>query len=112
MDSKEAREGNWSRKFSSATYVKGLIEEVAAPVVGVEAPVLDQNDGVDDSFGSSISEGDADAAQAQAIAPAPASAMAPVPAQARASGPPSRKLLKGKIQAGVQKRVDDFWKRK
>ena len=31
LDSKEAREGEWSRKFSPATYAKGLIEEVAPP---------------------------------------------------------------------------------
>ena len=31
MDSKEQREGKWCRKFSSAIYVKGLIEEVVPP---------------------------------------------------------------------------------
>ena len=37
LDSKEKREGEWSRKFSSATYAKGLIEEVVPPI-----PVQDQ----------------------------------------------------------------------
>ena len=38
LDSKEEREGKWSRKFSSATYAKGLIAEVVPPVA--ERPVL------------------------------------------------------------------------
>ena len=29
LDVKEERESQWSRKFSSATYAKGLLEEVA-----------------------------------------------------------------------------------
>ena len=37
LDSKEQREGNWRRKFSSSTYAKGLIEEVVPPI-----PVQDQ----------------------------------------------------------------------
>ena len=36
LDSKEAREGDWKRKFSSATYAKGLIEEVAPPAREVQ----------------------------------------------------------------------------
>ena len=36
LDSKEDREDKWRRKFSSAIYVKGLIEEVVTPVVNSE----------------------------------------------------------------------------
>ena len=100
LDAKEEREGQWSRKFSSATYVKGLIEEVAPPAVEVQNPVLNVDDGLDDSFGSSVEE--------EASDPVPAQAQAQP--QAQAAGPLSRKLLKGKVQAGVQKRVDEFWR--
>ena len=36
LDSKEDREDKWRRKFSSAIYVKGLIEEVVSPIPSVE----------------------------------------------------------------------------
>ena len=39
LDSKEAREVEWRRKFSSATYAKGLIEEVVTPVVNAVSPL-------------------------------------------------------------------------
>ena len=49
-DSKEEREGKWSRKFSSSMFVKGLIEEVVPPVV--HQPVLTIGDNLDVSLGS------------------------------------------------------------
>ena len=88
LDVKENRESQWRRKFSSATYVKGLIDEVT------QVPVSDSQS-LNDSFGSSVEDPEAEAAS-------------PPPPQA--SGPPSRKLLKGKIQGGVEKRVSDFWR--
>ena len=50
LDSKENREGKWCRKFSSATYVKGLIAEVVPPIV--DQPVLTIGESLDDSLGS------------------------------------------------------------
>ena len=37
LDSKEAREVEWRRKFSTATYTKGLIEEVVTPIGSAES---------------------------------------------------------------------------
>ena len=37
LDTKEAREEGWRRKFSSAMYAKGLIEDVVTPVVSDES---------------------------------------------------------------------------
>ena len=95
LDSKESRESVWSRKFSSATYAKGLIQEVAPPAAEVQEVVSNNEDDLNDSFGSSVVE------DAQ-----------PQVAQVQTRGPPSRKLLKGKIQEGVQNRVNDFWRDK
>ena len=92
LDSKEEREGKWSRKFSSAIFVKGLIEEVVPPVA-TESTILTEDQSLDLFDDSSTSE-------ASDSPPA-------VP-----SGTVSRKLLKGKIQTGVQDRVDNFWKEK
>ena len=96
LDSKESRDGEWRRKFSSATYAKVLIEEVAPPNAEVQETVSILDDGLDDSFRSSVEEAGAPE-QAQPVA------------QAQAERPLTRELLKGKIQAGVQKMVDDFW---
>ena len=51
LDSKEEREGTWSRKFSSAIYIKGLIEEVVYPVVSAQ-DILTQGDNLDSSHSS------------------------------------------------------------
>ena len=95
LDSKEEREGKWCRKFSSATYVKGLIEEVVPPVAG--QPLLTVADNLDDSLGSWSS------LEMDELAPPP-----PPPPQ----GAMRQTLLKRKIQAGVQDRVNNFWKEK
>ena len=55
--------------------------------------ILNLDDDLNDSFGSSVDEN------------APA-----IEIQAREV--PSQKLLKGKIQAGIQNRVNDFWREK
>ena len=87
LDSKEEREGDWRRKFSSATFVKGLIAEVVSPITN-ENSILTEDNSLDVSRGSDMDE---------VVAPPPV-----VP-----PGTLSRKLLKGKIQAGVQDRVND-----
>ena len=96
LDSKEERESKWSRQFSSAIFARGLIEEVVPPVA-IEGTVLVEDlslDLFDDvSLGSEADE-------------IPASLPAVPP------GSLSRKQLKGKIQSGVQGRVDDFWRGK
>ena len=94
LDTKEARESDWRRKFSSATFVKGLLEEVAPPAVEVEEQGLNLNSSLNASLDSSSNDDDAAANQAQT------------------PGAVTRKVLKGKIQAGVQDRIDDFWKEK
>ena len=94
LDSKENREGEWSMKFSSATYVKGLIEEVVPPLP-IQDRFATQEQSLDDSLGSWSS--------LEVDTPPP-----PVRRPDTLSG----KLLKGKIQAGVQGRVNDFWKEK
>ena len=92
LDSKEEREGKWSRKFSPAIFVKGLIEEVVAPLP-IENHVSTIGDSLDDSLNSTLS--------AEAAVP-----------PARPVGNMTKGLFKGKIQAGVQGRVNDFWKEK
>ncbi len=52
LDSKEGRASKWSRKFSSATYVKGLIEEVVPPVA-VQVPSFTEDERLDDSLSDS-----------------------------------------------------------
>ena len=95
LDSKEGREEKWSRKFSSAIFVKGLIEEVVPPVVN--QPVLTIGDNLDVSLGSwSSLEMDDE----------------PPPPPPLPQGPMNQKLLKSKIQVAVQGRVDNFWKEK
>ena len=81
-------------KFSSACYVKGLIEEVVPPVV-VQDAVSTEDQSLDDSLSSSSSE----------AADPPLAPTEPVRGL-------SRQLLKRKIQTGVQDRVNDFWKEK
>ena len=51
LDSKENREDKWRRKFSSAIYTKGLIEEVVTPITNAENS-LTISDTLDDSRGS------------------------------------------------------------
>ena len=60
MDSKEDREGEWSIKFSSATYVKGLIEEVVPPVA-IQNDLPTQDNSLDNSQDSSWSSLELDA---------------------------------------------------
>ena len=43
LDCKEEREGKWCRKFSSATYVKGLIDEVVLQVAPESVNSVVQN---------------------------------------------------------------------
>ena len=87
LDSKEEREGKWSQKFSSAIFVKGLVEEVVAPLP-IQEPVLTVGQSLDDSLASSFSE--------EVVVPP--------------QGPTAsltKKGLKEKIQAGVQGRVNE-----
>ena len=96
LDSKEEREGKWSRQFSPASYVKGLIEEVVPPLPTQDI-ISTENQSLDDSLSSVSSVG----------------AATPPPTEpAQPAGELSRALLKRKIQAGVQDRVNDFWKEK
>ena len=62
------------------------------PVQEVQNDFLVMEDGLNVSLGSSISEDQ--------------------PGESQAEAPLNRKLLKGKIQAGVQKRVSNFWREK
>ena len=78
--------------FSPAVYVKGLVEEVVTPL-STENDVSTVDGNLDDSLNSTLSE---------------AAAAPPT----RPSGNMTRKLLKGKIQEGVQGRVNDFWREK
>ena len=96
LDRKEEREGKWSTKFSSACYAKGLIEEVVPPLP-TQNNISTEDQSLDDSL-SSVSS-------LEAATPPPTE-----PAQP--AGELSRALLKRKIQAGVQDRVNDFWKEK
>ena len=50
-DTKEEREANWRRKFSSAVFTKGLISEVVPPCV-VQPNVSTLGLGLDDSHNS------------------------------------------------------------
>ena len=97
LDSKEEREGKWCQKFSPATFVKGLINEVVPPVAVDENRVSGQVEGLDDSLSGLPSN---DGAVAPAVAPV------------RPSDSLTRKKLKGLIQSGVQDWVGDFWKEK
>ena len=92
LNSKEEREGKWSQKFSPAIFVKGLIEEVVPPLP-IEESVSTEDHSLDLFDDSGPSE-------------------APDSPPAVPLGAPSRRLLKGKIQAGVQERVDNFWREK
>ena len=99
LDAKEKREESWCRKFSSAVYAKEIIDEVVPPVANL-APVLTAGN-LDGSLGSwSSLELDE-----PAIAPQPALSVGRSVVQSKA-------LLRGKIQAGIQGRVNDFWKEK
>ena len=91
LDVKEEREGKWARKFSAACYSKGLIEEVVPPLTP-QNPVSTEDHSLDSSLNDVASE--------QSLAPPPAQPAVTL----------TRTLLKGKIQTGVQDRVNDFWK--
>ena len=92
---KERREKKWSRNFSSANYLKGLIEEVVPPIV--DQIVLTTGASLDDSLSSWSS------LEMEELAPPP-----PPPP----GGVMNYTLLKRKIQTGVQDRVNEFWKEK
>ena len=94
LDSKEEREGNWRRKFSSSMYAKGLIEEVVPPVP-VQDQFSTQDQSLDDSQ-DSWSSLEVDVATPLVQRP-----------EVLTSG-----LLKRKVQTGVQARVNNFWKEK
>ena len=95
LDSKEGRESGWCRKFSSATFAKGVIEEVVTPLP--QNSVLTVGESLDDSLGSwSSLELDE-----------PAHPPPPLPQRVV-----NQKLLKRKVQAGVQGQVNDFWRGK
>ena len=141
LDSKEDREDKWRRKFSSAIYVKGLIEEVVSPVV-VSENTLTLVEPLDDSQSSWSSleiEGILSPPQPliptpRPVSPPPPLPLPPSPTPSSPLGlsllfPPSptapeptsspalsteltKKTLKRKIQKGVQDRVNGFWREK
>ena len=96
LDVKERREETWRRKFSPATYAKRVIEEVVTPLPGSVTLLTAGN--LDDSL-SSWSSLEIDE---------PVRPVGPVGPSVRGSKP----LLRGKIQAGIQERVNDFWREK
>ena len=106
LDSKEEREGKWCRKFSSATYAKGIIEEVIPQVAPSDEVVAGQN--LDLSLGTSEQFSPLPEGIMEEVVAAEAAANAPVPTPRALT----QKQLKGKIQEGVQRHVDDFWKEK
>ena len=137
MDSKENREDGWRRKFSSAIYAKGLIEELVTPVVSIEEP-LTLGNALDSSLSSwssleldGILSPPPPSSQPPRASPLPllnsppplipSTAPLSMPTQpsplsqpAQPAQPPSlpgltRKVLKRKIQRGVQERVSNFW---
>ena len=155
LDTKEERERAWCRKFSSAIYTKGLIEEVVTPVTFPEISLTEGN-ALDASSGSWSSLGldgllspiqsplpDSQPLSSPTIpihASTPVSLPLPVPPLSPTPNAPplphvvhpptppplpptvhppnpsnqelTRKLLKRKIQKGVQDRVNDFWREK
>ena len=94
LDVKEGRESKWSRKFSSATYARDLLGEVAPPSGEVQVSLPNS---LDDSFGSSIADPEGDAVTNEA----PASNSQP---------PSSRRVLKGRVQLGIKRQISDFWR--
>ena len=106
LDSKEEREGKWCRKFSSATYAKGIIEEVIPQVAPSDEVVAGQN--LDLSLGTSEQFSPLPEGIMEEVVAAEAAANAPVPTPRALT----QKQLKGKIQEGIQRHVDDFWKEK
>ena len=93
LDVKEGREGTWCRKFSSAVYAKGVIEEVVPQFRGLADVSTAGN--LDDSQNSWSSLELDEPVQ-----------------QAGQSVCKSKAVIRGKIQAGVQGRVNSFWKEK
>ena len=96
LDCKEERESKWCRKFSSAVYAKGFIAEVVTPFVQQPVSNIDQSLDVSLNSWSSLELDEPD----------------PPPPPPLPRGVVSQKLLKRKVQAGVQDRVNDFWKEK
>ena len=96
LDAKEEREEKRCHKFPSATFVKGIIAEVVPPVVEEEISTIGES--LDDSLGSWSS--------LEMEEPPPP----PPPPPPR--GAMSQPLLKSRIQARVQDRVNNFWKEK
>ena len=105
LDSKEEREGKWCRKFSSATYVKGLIDEVI-PQVATDLTERDRDD-LDLSQGDSSQFSPLPEGVAEEIAAVEAAASA-----AGASKALTKKAPKGKIQPGYRNRLTTFGRRK
>ena len=93
LDAKEQREGKWRWKFSSAVYAKRVIEEVVTPLsFSVDVPTAGTLDDSQNSWSS-----------LELDEPAHLGGL---------SVCKSKALLRGKIQAGVQGRVNNFWKEK
>ncbi|NCF47118.1 MAG: hypothetical protein GWP24_06070 [Alphaproteobacteria bacterium] len=102
LDCKEEREDKWCRKFSSAVYVKGLLDGIVAPAGSGHGDGINQ--------GLDLSQGLLDQ-----FSPLPVEVeeeVAAIEAAASAPGALTEKQLKGKIQAKVQKGFSDFWKEK
>ena len=95
LDSKEEREGKWSRKFSSAMFAKGILEEVVTPVDHVNVSTIGQDLDISQDSWSSLELDEP-----------------PPPPPPVRQGQLNPRQLKGKVQARVQDRVNNFWKEK
>ena len=104
LDLKEEREGKWRRKFSSAVFTKGLIQEVVPPTSVQPVSTIDSAMNDSRNSWSSLELNDSVPLSPLPLPPPPP----PLPHVVR----PSVGQLKGRIQAGVQARVSDFWKEK
>ena len=105
LDLKEEREGKWRRKFSSAVFTKGLIQEVVPPTSVQPVSTIDSAMNDSRNSWSSLELNDSVPLSPLPLPPPPPP---PLPHVVR----PSVGQLKGRIQAGVQARVSDFWKEK
>ena len=113
LDAKEEREGQWCRKFSSAVFAKGLIQEVVPPVVDNALLTTGDTLNVSQDSWSSLEVDDVPTPSS----PISGSPPPPHPPPAPPSHPPrqssdQKKTLKRKVQVGLQGRVNDFWKEK
>ena len=112
LDVKEEREAQWRRKFSSAIYAKGLIQEVVSPVTVVSDDLTNEHILNDSHDSWSSLETDGILSPPPPSSP-PSSDPAPAPVPPSSSRQPDpRKQLKRKVQAGLKERVNDFWKEK